>query len=164
MTQVPPRRNFKICLVSISLAKGGAERSCALLSQMLDQLGHEVHIAILNNEIDYPYAGSIFNLGDGKKKKESLFDRFLRIKKLRNYLKDNYFDVIIDHRSKNNFRKELIYANYIYKGIKRIYVVHSANPNLYLTDKPNKFAKISKDNLFNIAVSKHIEEVIFSKM
>ncbi len=27
--------NFKICLVSLSLGKGGAERSCALLSLML---------------------------------------------------------------------------------------------------------------------------------
>ena len=35
MTQTAHKKNFKICLVSISLAKGGAERSVAMLSQML---------------------------------------------------------------------------------------------------------------------------------
>ena len=55
MTQTAHKKKFKICLVSISLAKGGAERSVAMLSQMLSSLGHEVHIVVLNNEIDFKY-------------------------------------------------------------------------------------------------------------
>ena len=86
MTQFVNGQKFKICLVSISLAKGGAERSCAILSQMLDQQGHEVHLVILNNEIDFPFAGRLFNLGAFKKKRDTIWKRITRFKKLRKYL------------------------------------------------------------------------------
>lgn len=157
MTQHAPDKRFKVCLVSISLARGGAERSCALLSQMLSNEGHDVHIALLNDKIDFPYSGTIFNLGLLKDKKDTALRRFLRIKKLRRYLRLHQFDLIIDHRGKNEYRRELFYAKYIYKGIKRMYVVHSANSALYFTQFPKKMAKIYRQNTRTICVSKFIK-------
>ena len=72
MTQTAHKKKFKICLVSISLAKGGAERSVAMLSQMLSSLGHQVHIVVLNNEIDFKYSGTLFNLGTLKPKSNTI--------------------------------------------------------------------------------------------
>src|SRR5690554_5986363 len=97
------QKKFKVCLVSISLAKGGLERSCAMLSQMLENQGHEVHLVLLNDEVDYPFSGKLLNLGALKDEKDTLVKRLLRFRKLRNYLKTENFDVIIDHRPKNSF-------------------------------------------------------------
>ncbi|MAP54591.1 glycosyltransferase [Altibacter sp.] len=163
MTQHPPQRKFKVCLVSISLAGGGAERSCAMLSEMLSEYGHDVHIAILNNAIDYPYNGKLFNLGLFKNTKETTLRRFLRIRRLRRYLRKERFDLIIDHRGKNDYRREVFYTKYVYKGERLCYVVHSANPNLYLTEYPGKAAEIYNRNLLTVGVSsticKHITKV-----
>lgn len=160
---MPSQKKFKICLVSISLAKGGLERSCALLSQMLTQSGHEVHVVILNDEIDYPFGGKLFNLGVLKGKKDTPFKRILRFRKLRNFLKREAFDVIIDHRTKNDFKREKFYFEYIYRGLNKIYVVHSSKKSEYLTENPVVFAKLSNGNLLNVGVSKYIENEILRK-
>lgn len=152
--------HFKICQMALSLGKGGSERSCAILSQMLEAQGHEVHTVILTNEIDYPYAGMLFNLGETKDENDSMIGRFLRFKKLRAYLKDQGFDVIIDHRPKNNYARELFYDQYLYRKIKRIYMVHSSLRWNYFTHKPFKMAKIYNKNLVNVAVSSYIKEEI----
>jgi glycosyltransferase involved in cell wall biosynthesis len=156
-------KKFKVCLVSISLAKGGLERSCAMLSQMLETSGHEVHLVILNDEIDYPYSGKMLNLGKMKTEKDSMVKRLLRFRKFRNYLKKEKFDVIIDHRPKNNFERELFYSKFIYRELQKIYVVHSSKKTEYLTENPSAFSKICKKNLLNVAVSEYIENEILKK-
>ena len=157
---MPFQKKFKICLVSISLAKGGLERSCAMLSQMLTQSGHEVHIVILNDEIDYPFSGKLFNLGALKRKQDTPLKRMLRFRKLRTFLKKESFDVIIDHRNKNDFKRERFYFKYIYRGFNRIYVVHSSKKSEFLTENPVAFAKLSEQNLLNVGVSEYIENVV----
>lgn len=156
-------RKFKICLVSISLGSGGAERSCALLSKMLTELGHEVHIALLTNQVDYEYSGTLFNLGLQKRDSENMIQRFFRLKKLRKYLLKHTFDVVIDHRAKNDYSKELFYDRYIYKNLRRIYVTHSSRKDAYLTEHAEKFAVIATKNVANVAVSKYIEQEVLRK-
>ncbi len=156
-------KKFKVCLVSISLAKGGLERSCAMLSEMLDSKGHGVHLVILNNEIDYPYSGKLLNLGKMKSGNDPIVKRLRRFRKLRNYLKTENFDVVIDHRPKNNFWRELFYSKYIYRNLPKIYVVHSSKKSEYLTENPVWFSKICKGNLLNVAVSEYIENEILRK-
>ncbi|WP_432410160.1 glycosyltransferase [Rasiella sp. SM2506] len=150
----------KICIVSICLAKGGAERSCAMLSEMLVTQGYEVHIAILTDEVRFSYSGTLFNLGKLKKENETISGRFKRLLTLRAYLKKHAFDVIIDHRSKNDYYRELFYHKVIYKGFKKIYVVHSSNPSLYLTQKPKEFAKLYNKNMVTVGVSNYISKTI----
>ena len=157
-------QRLKICLVSISLAGGGAERSCAMLSEMLQQKGHDVHIVILNDNVDFPYAGKLFNMGVLKKENDTLWLRFNRFKKLRQFLVENSFDLIIDHRTKKNYIKELFYDKYVYKKLKRIYIFHSAKKSLYFTNNPNNFIKICNRNYLNIGVSNYIKEHLLEKM
>ncbi len=71
-----------------------------------------------------------------KSEKDSMVKRLLRFRKFRNYLKKENFDVIIDHRSKNNFERELFYSKFIYREMSKIYVVHSSKKTEYLTEKP----------------------------
>lgn len=156
-------KKFKVCLVSISLAKGGLERSCAMLSQMLEAKGHEVHLVILNDEIDYSFNGKMLNLGKLKTERDSMVKRLLRFRKFRNYLKKENFDVIIDHRPKNNFERELFYSKFIYRELNKIYVVHSSKKTEYLTENPASFSKICQKNLLNVAVSEYIENEILRK-
>ncbi len=156
-------KKLKICLVSISLSKGGAERSCSVLSKLLSDLGHSVTLVTLNSGVDYAYSGRLFDLGTLKKEKDTVLSRLLRFRKLRLFLVKQKFDVIIDHRSKNNYRRELFYANYIYKNLKKIYVVHSSNASQYLTEKPQKFIKNCLKNTTSVAVSNYIEKEILQK-
>ena len=157
------QKNLKVCLVAISLGGGGLERSCAMLSQMLARQGHSVHLVILNDAVDYPFSGKLLNLGKLKSANDSLWKRLLRFRVFRKYLQDENFDVVIDHRPKNNFRREQFYANYLYRGFSTIYVVHGSVKEQYLTDKPEAFAKICKKNLVNVAVSRYIEMEILKK-
>ncbi|NND61640.1 MAG: glycosyltransferase [Flavobacteriaceae bacterium] len=155
--------NKKVCIVTISLAKGGAERSCAMLSEMLSEKGHEVHIVTLNDQIDYPFSGTLFNLGKLKTGKDSFFKRWKRLTLLQNYIKEHSFDFIIDHRPKNQYRREMLYHRKVYKNQKVIYVAHSSNKEEYLTNKPRRFAQISNRNFSNVAVSDYIKEEVLRK-
>ena len=160
MTQTAHKKNFKICLVSISLAKGGAERSVAMLSQMLSSLGHQVHIVVLNNEIDFKYSGTLFNLGALKPKNDHFPARLTRFKKLRGYLTTQAFDVVIDHRPKNEYFRELFYKKYIYRDLSTIYVVHSSNKQEYFTKMVSKMTAIYNTQLATVTVSNHIEQYV----
>lgn len=153
-----PKTVKKVCLVTISLAKGGVERSVALLSEMLNDLGHEVHIVTLNDAVDYPYDGRLFNLGKFKTADDNFLKRLLRFRKFRSYLVKNRFDFIIDHRPKNQLKREKFYHRYVYKGFRKIYVVHSSNPQMYLTDTLQNTQSVYQNNFATVAVSKHIEQ------
>lgn len=156
-----PRENrIKVCLVVISLAKGGAERSTALLSQMLYSKGYDVHIVILNDEVDYEYSGKLFNLGKIKTEEDSLFKRLLRFEKLRKFLKSEKFDFIIDNRTRKSAFKEWYYSKFIYKGIKSIYAVRSANLTTYFPRNKRMTKEIIGKSCAIVGVSKHIANEI----
>ncbi len=156
-----PRENgMKVCLITISLGKGGAERSTALLSQMLVMKGYEVHIVILTDLIDYPFAGKLFNLGELKTQNDSLVQRLSRFRKLRKFLKKENFDYIIDNRNRFSAVKELYYLNYIYKGFKTIYVIRSANLDEYLPRNKWVIKQIINKSHKIVGVSKHIARTI----
>lgn len=148
---------MKIGLVGTSLAKGGAERSMAILSEMLAEAGFEVHTIILTDDISYSYAGRLFNLGILKGKSNDIFRRILRFRKFRKYLLQQNFDFIIDHRPKNNFYRELYYQLILYRNLSLISVVHSANQKLISKKHRIKFLRVFQFPIINVAVSKHIE-------
>lgn len=153
-------KKFKVCLVAISLGKGGAERSTALLSQMLEMKGYDVHIVILNSSIDYPYSGKIFNLGEFKGATDSMVKRILRFRKLRAYFKTEKFDYIIDNRSRSSAMKEWYYLNFLYRGFKIIYVIRSAKLNEYLPTNKWIVRQMIKKSHRIVGVSKHIADTI----
>ena len=159
---MPEENRMKVCLVTISLGRGGAERSTALLSQMLAMKGYDVHMVILTDLIDYPFSGKLFNLGKLKDENNSLKARLVRFHKLRQYLEDENFDFIIDNRNRFSALKELYYLDYIYKGFKFIYVIRSANLDEYLPRDSWTVKRMIKKSYKFVGVSKQIAENINS--
>jgi len=162
---IPSKTNkIKVCLVSISLGNGGAERSCAMLSQILTDEGFDVHIAFLNDGELFEYSGKLLNLGKGKPVKSTFFQRFNRIKKLKRYLKSEQIDFVIDHRPKNQYLREQFYTNYVYNKVNTIYVIHSYRLETYFGKHPEKFKKLYSQNFKNVAVSRKIKEHVELKL
>lgn len=152
---------IKICLVNLSLGKGGSERSTALLSQILYDLGVDVHLVILTNEISYPYKGKLLNLGVFKTKKENLWKRIGRFKKFKAYIKKEKFDFIIDNRPKNHALRELYYLLYLYKKQNIINVVRSCFIDNYIPSSSKIVQQIIfKRTKYFVGVSEEITNKI----
>jgi len=149
----------KVAIVSNSLGKGGAERSAALLTFMLDNSGFEVHSIIVNDTVDYKYTGHLFNL---EKESSNSFSFYRKIKKgilLQRYLAQNAIEIVIDSRSRNVLLRELI-ARFIYRNRKIYYVVHSYNFQTYFPDSKFCTRIIYKNVEALICVSKSIEKKV----
>ena len=117
---------------STILSERWAERSSANLSFVLSDLGYEVHIVSLVNEIEYPYKGTLFNLGKYKSKGEfKFFQRAKRFFILKKFFKKEQFDYVIDNRVRKYSIIELLYLFITYRYTKVIYVVRSFNVENY---------------------------------
>tara|TARA_R100000306_G_scaffold6864_7_gene9211 strand:- start:23712 stop:24824 length:1113 start_codon:yes stop_codon:yes gene_type:complete len=160
MASKQPSTQIKVCLVAISLGRGGAERSTALLSRMLREKGFQVSIVILNDVVGYPYEGKLFNLGALKTKPDTLSKRLARFKKLKTFFKEEEFDYIIDTRSRGSVAKELFYLHYLYKEQRIIYVVHSFNISQYFPKQQWIVQKMIDKAEAVIGVSKAISKKI----
>jgi glycosyltransferase involved in cell wall biosynthesis len=114
----------KVAIISTSLGNGGAEKFAVLLSFMLEKLNIEVHSIIVNDSVDYEYAGSLLNLGTAGNSRFSILNKIKKGFLLNRYLKEQQIDCIIDNRSRNNLLREVI-TNWIYGERKKIVVVHS---------------------------------------
>ncbi|WAC03344.1 glycosyltransferase [Lacinutrix neustonica] len=147
----------KICVITTSLSKGGAEKSSAILTQLLFQLNYEVHILMTKNDLDYDFSGTLFNL---EKEFGNDLSQFQKSKILRTYFQNQKFDLIIDNRTRAVFFKEFILYHFIFKAKERIAVVRSFYLRNYLPK--NRFlAKLIYGNSTTIvAVSKGIEKAI----
>lgn len=149
----------KVAIVSISLGKGGAERFAGLLTFMLESSGFEVHSIVVNDDIDYEYTGTLFNL---EKESAGSFCVFRKLKKgklLRNYLIQNNIDIIIDSRTRNILLRELI-TKFIYRNSKIYYIVHSYNFKEYFPSSKFWSRMLYKNAQTLVCVSKAIEEKV----
>lgn len=149
----------KICIVTTSLSNGGAERFGGMLSQMLYNLHYKVYIVITKNDIDYDFAGNIFNL---EQDFGSNISNLKKLRVLRAFFKENNFDVIIDNRTRPTFIKEYILYNYVFKAKVIISIVHSYYLKTYI---PNSvfLAQILYNKAKIVAVSKEIKTALISK-
>ena len=159
MTHTSEVKQIKVCLVAISLSEGGAERSTALLSKMLFIEGFDVHLAIIKNKIDYDYSGSLFSLGNDKKPL-GIVSTLTRLFNFRSYLKRNAFDLIIDNRTRSTSFKELIYSQFLYRGMKTLYVIRSSNLSMYFPKSNWVVKKQSRNVSKYVAVSKAIVDKV----
>jgi len=154
----------KIALITTSLASGGAERACASLSIVLSNLGFDVHVVTVLDEIEFEFKGKLLNLGILKNKDDSILGRFKRLIVFKKYLKTHNFDWIIDNRVCTSTWSEYIISRYIYNPKKVINVVHSFKINNYFPH--NKFIakRIYKDSHCIVAVSREIQKAIEMNM
>ena len=150
----------KICIITTSLGKGGAERFSALLSNMLLKLGYEVHILMTKNDIDYEFSGTLFNM---EKQLGVHTSNFKKIKTLQSYFKTYDFDIIIDNRTRSRFLKELVLYRYLFKAKKVISIVHSYYLKNYLPKSKFLAKVLYRNNSKIVTVSKEIHDAIISK-
>lgn len=149
----------KICLVTISLARGGAERSVADLSEMLTAKGYQVFIASVTSAVDFAFAGQLFTIGKGRKT-FGIFTTIGQLLRFRDFLEREQFDLIIDNRSRSKTIKESIYSGFLYKGFKALYVVHSFKLTTYFPPSRKMAQKMIRRSVGHVGVSKAIVEHI----
>lgn len=153
--------NNKIAIVSASLGVGGAERFAGLLSQMLHDLGYDVHHLIILDIVDYEYQGILVNLGKMFPNEKSIPTAFKKGKYIARYLKENNINTVIDNRSRPMLLRE-IFTKWIYGNRKTYYMVHSAHLEMYLP-KSRFWANYLYGKAKLITVSKGIENLIQEK-
>ncbi len=149
----------KIAIISISLGSGGAERFAGQLSFILDNLGYEIHHIIINDLVDFPFKGSLYNLGAICKNNNFISKKIRKGVLLSNYLNENKIDIIVDNRSRNVLIRELI-TKWIYGKRRLFYMVHSFNLKNYFPRNTFFAKKIYQNAEKLICVSKAIENKI----
>ena len=152
------QKKQKICLVSDCLALGGAEKVAADLSFFFDKNGFEVHHIIVQNKIEYLFAGQLLNLGKLKNQSNNILNKLERLIVFNNFIKNQNFDYIIDFRVKNSFWQELAISKFIYQT-KTIYAIHSFMLDLYFP-KNKHLATLIFKNKSIIAISTAIKSSI----
>jgi len=121
----------KIALVGYKLSHGGAERVLSDLSIYFKKMGLDVHILVMIDQVTYPYAGTLLNLGKLRNASNSIFNKVKRFIAFRNYVKTEKFDAIIDFRFRVHWLQEIFIYTFIYRGI-RIQTIHSGRYFSYL--------------------------------
>lgn len=146
----------KIALVTYSLSAGGLERIVANSTFLFEKMGYEVHLYVLQSKIDYPFTGKLhtFNIDN-----LSVFSKIKAYRSIRNSLKNNQFQLIIDHRYRLNGWTEIMWQKFIYNKETVLNYVHSSNIYNYLF-RSIKFNEFLFKNRPFICVSKGIEQLV----
>ena len=121
---------LKICILIDTLNKGGAERSAGLLSKILTDLGHQVIVITLFDDIAYNYSGNLINLGKYKNGSRSGLNKIARYFRMRKEIRRNEIDLLLDYRMKNFPLRELI-LNSFFLSAPRVNMVRNFNLNYY---------------------------------
>ncbi len=150
----------KICIITTTLGKGGAERFSAQLSIMLSNMNYELHILMTKNHIDYEYAGTLYSLEQALGNNHSVFNK---VKVLKAYFEINDFDFLIDNRPRSVFLKELILYHYVFKAKHIISVVHSYNMRNYVPKNKILARLLYSKNYKIVSVSKEIQEILLNE-
>jgi len=154
--------NKRICILTDSLGSGGAEKMAANMSISLTKEGYEVCVVSMLNIINYEFAGNLYNFGLVKEQKTKL----TAFKKFRHFFNKQKFDVIIDHRMRPKFLKELLLSRFVFKNCHVIYCVHHYDLSYYFTFPNNSFLSkhvLVKNRTF-VSVSNEIKKSIKSSL
>lgn len=155
-------KKYKIALIGYRLSGGGSDKVMANLSVFFEKKGIEIHNIIVINEVSYPYAGKLVNLGLLKNKSNGIFNKIKRLISLSKYLNDNDFDFIIDFRFRRKVIQELIIARFIYKA-NAIFTVHSFLIDHYMPNNSWLTRLIYNQCYANVAITNQMEELIVEK-
>jgi len=156
-------KSKNIAIVVKHLAEGGAQRSAAMLSLMLDKLGYKITFIALYNKKEFTYKGNYVVLNSNKTSLRVLnkYHQFLSFRKV---VKNNNFDFIIDFRGRTNFFREFIIYNFIYRNPKKIiFTVRESKLENYFPSPFFMFRSFYNKAFKIMAVSKFIENEIKKK-
>ncbi|WP_299112987.1 glycosyltransferase [uncultured Winogradskyella sp.] len=153
---------YKICILIERLNGGGAERSAGLLSIILSELGHNVALITLFDDIAYPYKGELINLGAYKNGSTSSLNKYYRYKQLYREIKEHQFDIVLDFRMKNFPLRELILNKIVFRT-NMINMVRHFNLKWYFPNPILLSKYLYKGYLSINTVSKTIQKEIEKK-
>ena len=126
-------QNFKkkISIITDSLSIGGAERVAAKLSVELYEMGFDVSVICLRNEITYPYKGKLYNLGvdESRIKLIKQFSKLIKFKLA--YQKANA-DYYIDFRIRSRFWMELLLNVFVFDISKMMFSIRNYKIHLHI--------------------------------
>jgi glycosyltransferase involved in cell wall biosynthesis len=159
---MPHNKTYKIALIGYRLSAGGSDRVMARLSVFFEQNNIEIHNIIVIDEVAYPYAGKLVNLGLLKNETNGFFNKFRRLLALRSYLNQNNFDYIIDFRFRTKPLQELIIARFVYKS-KTIFTVHSYLIDHYMSNWSWLTRLMYNQSHALVAITNQMNELITKK-
>ena len=107
---------------------------------MLSDLGFEIHLVTITDNIGYEFSGRLFNLGKYKNTTNGIFNKLKRFQHFKKFLHEQNIDVVLDFRMRRNALKEFLIKRYLYPGFKVVFMVRSANFGYYFP-KPDVVAK-----------------------
>ncbi len=154
----PLATKIKICLVTVTLSDGGAERVAAELSKYFVAQGYEVHHVVFSGKIVYEHAGNVLHLETLKDATNSLWSRYKRFTVLASYLKKQKFNFIIDFRTKEFYWQEFILHRFVYKNY--IQTIHSYHLSSYFPSSKIATKLLYPKQTRFITVSHEIEKLL----
>jgi len=126
-------QNFKkkISIITDSLSIGGAERAAAKLSVELHNLGYDVSVICLRDEITYPYKGELYNLGLNTFRVK-IFKQFSKLIKFKFAYHKANADYYIDFRIRSRFWMELLLNLFVFDVSKMIFSIRVYKIHLHI--------------------------------
>lgn len=147
------KKPLKIAIVAYDLQPGGLSKVIVEVFKML-QSEYTVKLLLFNNtEILHE---SIPNVK--VQIKDSLISRFNKYLRLKQILKENKFDFILDFRYRINPLTEFFWTKFIYSGNQVIYTIHSSRLETYLPKSTFLTQFFYGDSFKIVCVSKGIEQ------
>lgn len=154
------KNKIKIALISYSLSSGGLERVTANASFMYKEMGYEVHIHVLESDIQYPFAGTLFAYDI---KNKSILEKIRKYALLKKNLKNNNYNLIIDHRYRLSPISEFFWQYYIYSKQKVVNYIHSSVLLHYFSSLNKKLVNLIFRKRLFLSDSKGIENITKKK-
>ena len=152
------KKPLKIAIVAYDLQPGGLSKASIEVFKML-QTAYTVKLLLFNcAEIVYE---SIPN--EKVQIKDSFVSRFKKYLRLKQILKENKFDFILDFRYRINPLTEFLWTQFIYSGNQVIYTIHSSRLETYLPKSTFLTKFFYGDSFKIVCVSKGIKLAVKEK-
>jgi glycosyltransferase involved in cell wall biosynthesis len=152
---MPQNNTKKIGLIVDSLSSGGAEKSAAILSVILEDVGYKVVIVAIKPEASYTFKGELIHLGKAVSNIKCI-KQLQKILRFRKTIKANPNTIWIDYRMRNRKAMEFLLHGLVFKNEKLILTVHHYHIDYHIP-KGNYFNQLYKKHTIT-SVSKAIKE------
>jgi len=151
--------SYHIGILVERLNEGGAERSAGLLSKILKDLGHQMEVIVLFDDVVYPYEGNLINLGRYKAGSRSMMSKLGRYQELHRSLKQKKLDLLLDFRMKNHPLRERLLNKFCFKT-KMVNMVRSFQLDWYFPQPKSLSHQLYKNYAGISAVAEEITQEI----
>ncbi|MGY3794915.1 glycosyltransferase [Aquimarina sp. 433] len=152
--EMEKERKIRICIMVSSLGIGGAERSSAILSRMLSDVGYDITIVSILDHVVYNYKGDLVNLEKLTAIRKGLRKRWDKFVISRKLISKNKFDYIIDAAPRPSWFRQWFINTFVYQKTDTIFVVHNYNLSSYFPNSSFLGKKLYQNSYELVGVSK----------